>query len=394
MTKKIITVFFLFLLASIFFCKPNNVLASNSSSTPTIFNPQVTIPGSNFIKGESYEIRNSTASIAEYVKAIYNYLLSIVGITAAIVLMVGGVLWLTAGGSSEKVSQAKSWIGGSLTGLVLALTSYLILQTINPQLVSFTATDVPKIKPIINGCCQYNTLGGTKSIAEQINDVECYQIFISKANPKIAPITSAELNKAPYNGELSKYLGDGRFNSNKRANYSKGICEELGYCEIYGSGYEGNISTRVDATVVTKMSQDQCQSINGTGNQTFWSTGNLIARFYTEEQFKQAGMELLQTLFKKTCEGREGSSCNNSTGVYCYCYGGYAYINRGKINEPCGNDGGKCIPDKDLPDELQTEDQDEFCENKDQGSRSCDGGDLICCEKNGIWGGYNPALNY
>jgi hypothetical protein len=60
-----------------------------------------------------------------------------VGILAAIVLMFGGVLWLTAGGNPNRIENAKAWIGGSLTGLILALLSYLILYTLNPSLVNF-----------------------------------------------------------------------------------------------------------------------------------------------------------------------------------------------------------------------------------------------------------------
>ncbi|MEA3463692.1 MAG: pilin [Patescibacteria group bacterium] len=84
----------------------------------------------------------TTAPIAEYIKAIYKYAIGIVGILAAVVLMFGGVLWLTAGGNTERVTNAKSWIGASLTGLVLALCSYMILATINPGLVDF------RVKPV------------------------------------------------------------------------------------------------------------------------------------------------------------------------------------------------------------------------------------------------------
>ncbi|MDD5031905.1 MAG: pilin [Patescibacteria group bacterium] len=73
--------------------------------------------------------------IGEYIAGIYNYAIGIVGILAAVVLMVGGVIWLTAGGSPDKVNEAKAWIGAALSGLVLALTSYMILYQVNPDLV-------------------------------------------------------------------------------------------------------------------------------------------------------------------------------------------------------------------------------------------------------------------
>ena len=121
------------------------------------FNPQVSIPDSKFQRVEcpqgmseedceklKYTITGKT--IGEYIQAIYNYAIGIVGILAAVVLMFGGVIWLTAGGNQEKVKEAKAWIGASLSGLVLLLCSYMILNTINPDLVSFKEIAPPSIK--------------------------------------------------------------------------------------------------------------------------------------------------------------------------------------------------------------------------------------------------------
>lgn len=92
--------------------------------------------------------------IAEYVAAVYKYAIGIVGILAAVVLMIGGIIWLTAGGSATRVGEAKSWIGASLTGLLIALCSYMILYQINPDLVNLKpikVTMVPKtVTPAAN----------------------------------------------------------------------------------------------------------------------------------------------------------------------------------------------------------------------------------------------------
>ncbi|MFA6106055.1 MAG: pilin [Patescibacteria group bacterium] len=126
-------------------------------SGPVNFTPQIGIPGSQFQPGASIAVSNNTATIAEYVKAIYKYLIGIVGITAAIMLMVGGIVWLTAGGSPERVKQAQDYIVGSLTGLALALGSFLILGMINPALVNFRISGIGTVtSPPPNGNSQYN----------------------------------------------------------------------------------------------------------------------------------------------------------------------------------------------------------------------------------------------
>jgi hypothetical protein len=82
---------------------------------------------------------------AQYLSALYQWGVSITGILAGIMIMIGGLLYLTAGGSSERVSNAKSYISSALIGLVLALTSYFLLQTVNPALLSLKFPKVPLV---------------------------------------------------------------------------------------------------------------------------------------------------------------------------------------------------------------------------------------------------------
>lgn len=119
-----------------------------------IFTPQVSIPYSSFSKGGAYTLRDDTGPIGEYIKAIYNYGVAGVGILAAIMLMLGGIIWLTSAGSSSKVEQAKSIITSSIVGLGLVLTSYLLLKTINPDLVIMKTRKVEAIKErVYMDCC-------------------------------------------------------------------------------------------------------------------------------------------------------------------------------------------------------------------------------------------------
>jgi len=77
----------------------------------------------------------SGGDIGQYIFAIYNIAIGLAAILAVIMIMAGGVLWLLAGGSPERVNNAKSYISSALLGLFLALSSFIILQTINPRLI-------------------------------------------------------------------------------------------------------------------------------------------------------------------------------------------------------------------------------------------------------------------
>lgn len=130
---------------------------------PIIFTPQISIPGSEFQEGESMTLKTDTSPIGDYIKAYYKYGLGIVGIVAAIMLMIGGIIWLTAGGSGSKIEQAKDMITSSLIGLFILLGSWIILNTINPDLVTLKTREVTLIED--PACCQYanpdKTTGGT-----------------------------------------------------------------------------------------------------------------------------------------------------------------------------------------------------------------------------------------
>jgi len=133
------------------------ILAQTNASLPTIANPfdnlQVKIPGMKrfsdalVTKDETtgqYKIQ--TAWIAEYLAGLYGYIISIVGILAAMTFIIGAVIYLTSAGNASRVGEAKSWMISSVFGLILALSSYLILYLINPALVTFRGLTIQAVQ--------------------------------------------------------------------------------------------------------------------------------------------------------------------------------------------------------------------------------------------------------
>lgn len=82
----------------------------------------------------------------EYIAGIYKYAIGVVAILATIVMMVGGLVWMTAGGNQGRIGEAKQWITGALTGLILTFCSYSILYFVNPDLVKLKPIKVERIK--------------------------------------------------------------------------------------------------------------------------------------------------------------------------------------------------------------------------------------------------------
>ena len=86
--------------------------------------------------------------IAEYINGIYKYGFGIGGILAAIMLMAGGLIWLVSAGDASRISQAKDLILGSIIGLLILSTSYIILTAVNPDLAKLRPIKIGQIDPI------------------------------------------------------------------------------------------------------------------------------------------------------------------------------------------------------------------------------------------------------
>jgi hypothetical protein len=71
------------------------------------------------------------ATIGQLLKVALGFL----GIIAVIIVLVGGFKYMTAGGSEEKVGDAKKWIISGIIGLAIILSAYAITSFV---LTSFT----------------------------------------------------------------------------------------------------------------------------------------------------------------------------------------------------------------------------------------------------------------
>jgi hypothetical protein len=97
-----------------------------STTTSSSYSNQEKIPG--------YE---QTSDFPTYMKQIVNFFFATIGILAMFMLMIGAYQYLMAAGNIAKEDSAKTTISSALSGLILGLIAYLLLYTINPDLVAF-----------------------------------------------------------------------------------------------------------------------------------------------------------------------------------------------------------------------------------------------------------------
>ncbi len=79
---------------------------------------------------------STTGNLPGYVQAVLNATMMIIVLSAIFMVSIGGFLYLTSAGNTSRANQAKGIITDAILGLILALTSYLILYIINPDLVT------------------------------------------------------------------------------------------------------------------------------------------------------------------------------------------------------------------------------------------------------------------
>ncbi len=80
------------------------------------------------------------------VQGIYLFALSLAGILAFGAIVYGGIKYALGRGNPSSESEGKSWITGALLGLLLLAGAYLILQTVNPALVTLGNPLLPALQ--------------------------------------------------------------------------------------------------------------------------------------------------------------------------------------------------------------------------------------------------------
>ncbi len=86
---------------------------------------------------QGFKPETVAANLPQYVKYIFNFAIAIVGLIAFGVLVWAGIRYLTSVGNPKETAESKKQILAVILGLLILLFSYLILTTINPQLVIF-----------------------------------------------------------------------------------------------------------------------------------------------------------------------------------------------------------------------------------------------------------------
>lgn len=88
-----------------------------------------------FNEAGTTEAQGTPQTAQGYLGALYNFMLGLVGVAAMGSIVYGGVLYIISAGNPSRVGEAKTAIWNGIIGILVAGFGYLVLTTINPDLV-------------------------------------------------------------------------------------------------------------------------------------------------------------------------------------------------------------------------------------------------------------------
>lgn len=95
--------------------------------------------------------------LTTYLAQLFWFLLSAAVILALVMLIIGGVAYVGSAGNTSILGDAKSRMTNALLGILLALSAWLILNLINPDLVDFSLPIKAITSSVINTTFTPNT---------------------------------------------------------------------------------------------------------------------------------------------------------------------------------------------------------------------------------------------
>lgn len=86
-----------------------------------------------------------TNTVQGVVMNFYSLALMLAGILAFGAIVYGGVKYAVSRGNPSGESEGKSWITNALLGLLLLAGAYVVLRTVNPQIVTLNIPGLPQL---------------------------------------------------------------------------------------------------------------------------------------------------------------------------------------------------------------------------------------------------------
>lgn len=206
------------------------------------------LPFFGMSKGQCINV-NDGANI--FLSGMLKFILGSVGTVTVIIIIVAGFMWSFSAGNPNTVKKAKTMISNAVIGLVLTLTSGLMLQVVNPNLLNLggifgalSQIDNVEIKPSQNTSASADGSTGAPFVDNENNMQKTVDLLKNKG------ITCNPYGNVNVNGVATSFAGKVSYRVGSRngigSDSSFGSCpsdkvcyDDLGYVKqvLYCSGF-------------------------------------------------------------------------------------------------------------------------------------------------------------
>ena len=108
--------------------------ASNSSPGDKVFEGFKATTGPDACKNNA--AGQNSCSLTDNIQIIVNVLLFVIGAVAVVMIIIGGIRYVTSDGDSSRITSAKNTILYSVIGLIIALLAFALVNFIINQFVN------------------------------------------------------------------------------------------------------------------------------------------------------------------------------------------------------------------------------------------------------------------
>jgi len=84
-------------------------------------------------------------SLNQIIAWFYYFIVGISGFSAFFMFVWGGFQWTYSQGDASKIGEAKDKLTSAVIGVLIVLSAYLILQVINPDLITLSLPSINKL---------------------------------------------------------------------------------------------------------------------------------------------------------------------------------------------------------------------------------------------------------
>lgn len=163
--------------------------------------PLAPIPG-------TYSAGSNTTNLNTYLAGLFKVAIAVAGVLAFFMIVWGGFTYMTTDSIGGK-EEGKEYIQNALLGLTLALSAFLLLETINPKLVKFSL-DFGAVERTTTNRPPFDLEGARvaganqTSLAETLISSGRYRLGdYANARDSVAKIYDDEINKLRENGRIA-----------------------------------------------------------------------------------------------------------------------------------------------------------------------------------------------